>query len=109
MDGLECAQESHEGRRQLFQGGYLRSEEGVSSAFWLSEEEERGQAGRLELVGDIGVPDCGGDGVVVFEVEGLFQVPKFNMSSREALDNVDDWGNTCRPGGFRDSLAGVLT
>ena len=76
VDGLECAQESHEGRRQLLQGGYLRSEECIPSAFWLSEEEERGQAGRLELVGDIGVPDCGGDGVVVFEVEGLFQVPK---------------------------------
>jgi hypothetical protein len=60
----------------VLERGHLRCEERVAAGLGLCEEEERGEAGRLELVGYVGVPDGRRDGVVELIVEGRIQIPK---------------------------------
>lgn len=82
VDSLQRLQEGDKLRRELLEGGDLRCEERVAAGRRRGEEEEGRQAGRLELVRNVGVPDRGGDAVVDFEVETGVSV---------SVDEVDLW------------------
>lgn len=68
VDRLERAQERNELWREALDRGDLGREPGVAANVGRRDEEERGQAGRLELVRDVRVPDGGREAVVALEV-----------------------------------------
>ena len=71
---LQGLQKSDKLGRKLLQRRHLRCEEGISSGGGGGEKEEGCEAGRLKLIGDIGVPHGSCDTVVDLEVEGLLSV-----------------------------------
>lgn len=76
MHGFQRLEEGDELGREFLECGDLRCEEGVPAGGRGGKEEEGGEPGWLEFIGDIGVPDGGSDTVVDFEVEALLSVPR---------------------------------
>ena len=74
VDGLQCAQEGNERGRKLPEGENLRTVEGIASCSGLGEEEESGEAGRLELVRYIRVPDGGCNAIVRLKGDGRTRI-----------------------------------
>lgn len=68
VNRLERAQERNELRGEALERGDLGCEPGVTASFGRRDEEERGEAGWLELVRDIRVPDGGRGAIVTLKV-----------------------------------------
>ena len=71
---LQRPEEGDELGRETLERRHLRGEEGVASRGGLGEQEERREARRLELVGDIRVPDGRADPVLALKVVGRVPV-----------------------------------